>query len=112
MSKVDPPLVIHIVSRHVRCADRVVDALARPAHGGDDEVAWLELGDRGSNLFDLTEPFVAGHQEVVSLRRRAVFGGVDFLVRAIDADAQHANQYAAAVGDVAHRGFLELGEME
>ena len=44
---------------------------------------------------------MAGDQEVVAVRRLAVLGGVDLLVGPVDADAQHADEHAAPVGDVA-----------
>jgi hypothetical protein len=40
---------------------------------------------------------VADDQKVGALWRIAVIGGVDFLLSAVDADAQHPNQYAAAI---------------
>jgi hypothetical protein len=42
---IDPALVVRVVGRHVRRADDVVEALARPPHGRNDVIPRPELGN-------------------------------------------------------------------
>ena len=46
----------------------------------------------GPDRLDPPEALVAGHEEAVSLGRSAVLGGVDLLVGAVHADAQHLHE--------------------
>src|SRR5262249_46397991 len=86
MTKVDSTFEVSIVGRHVVGADKIVDARPGTTDGGDHIIARLYLRDVWTNGFDLAETFVADDQEVVSRRRLTIFGGIDFLVGAVDPD--------------------------
>src|SRR5205085_9492750 len=64
------------------------------------------------DLLDDAEALVAGDEEVVARGRGAVFGRVDLLVGPVDADAQHPDLHAAAVGDVADGGLGDLAQVD
>ena len=84
-----PALVVHVVGREVLEADLPVDRRAGPADARDDVRAGADRrGDVRADLDDLAEALVAGDEVVVAGRRGAVFGGVDLLVGAVDADAR------------------------
>jgi hypothetical protein len=85
VAEVDATLEVDIVGRHIVGADAVIDAAARSPHRGHDEVTRPEFGHVRADGFDLAEVLVADDQEVVALRRLTVLGGVDLLVRAVDA---------------------------
>ena len=112
VAQVDAALVVRVVGGHVVGADQVIDALAGAAHGGDDVVAGLHFGDIRPDGFDLAEALVADDQEVVSGRRRAVFGGVDFFVGSVHADAQNLYQHATAVGNLIQRRLRQIGHVD
>ena len=100
MSQIDAALVIDLVGGHVLQANLIVDAAAGAAHAGDDKHAWPNGGGHvGANADDLPKVFVAGDEEVGPLRRLPILGLVDFAVSAIDAHAQHLDQYAAPAWD-------------
>ena len=103
MPQVDPPLVVHVVRRHVVGADPVVDARAGPADGRHHVVARRQLGHVGPDRLHPAEALVAGHEKVVARRRGAVLGRVDLLVGAVHADPQHLDQHARPSGTSATR---------
>ena len=88
MAQVDPSFVIRAVGRHVVGSDPVVDAGSWPPHGRDDVVAGTQLRHVGAHLLYSPEAFVSDHQVIETFRWSAVFGGVDFFVCAVNADAQ------------------------
>jgi hypothetical protein len=55
---------------------------------------------------------VAENQVLVARGWRAVLGGVDLPVRAVDADAQDAHEYAPAAGDVVDGGLRRLAQVD
>src|SRR5262249_25147608 len=55
---------------------------------------------------------MADDEKVVAVGRRTVLRGIDLLVRAVDADAQHPHQDAAASGDVIDRGLRQIRKMD
>ena len=112
VTQVDAALVVDVVGGHVVGADEVVNTLAGAAHGGDDIVAGLHFGDIRPDRFDLAKAFVADDEVIVSGRRCAVFGGVDFFVGAVNADAQNFYQYAAAVWNLIQRRFWQISHVD
>ena len=54
---------------------------------------------------------MAQHQDLLGRRRRAVLGGVDLAVGAVDANPQHLHQHTAATGDIVDLGRAQLSEV-
>ena len=108
----DAALEVFVVGGHVVGADLVVDAAAGPPHRGDHVIAGLELGDVGADRFHLPEALMSDHEKVVAVGSGAVFGGIDFLVGAVDADLQDADQHAASVGHIVDTGLLQFGQVD
>ena len=107
----DPALEVHVVGRHVGCADAVVDAHPGPAHRGDHIVAHHELRHPRANLLHDAETLVAQRQKRAAFGGLAVLGGVDFLVGAVDADPQDPDEDAPFPRDVGHGRHGELREV-
>src|SRR5438876_140396 len=112
MAQIDPALVIRVVCRHIVGADEVVDALSRTANGRDHIISRLKFCDVRRDGFDPSKTFVANNQVVESRGRCAVFGGIDFLVGAIDADSQDLHEHASAVRDLVERRFRRICKMD
>jgi hypothetical protein len=54
----------------------------------------------GADFQHSPERLVAGNQEVVALRSRAVLAGVNLLIRPVHPDAQHLDEHATPVWNV------------
>ena len=111
MHLVDAALPVDVVGGQVLAADGVVDALARAAHRRHHVIARLEVPDVGTHALDHAEALVAQHQDLLARWRRAVLGGVDLAVGAVDADPQHLHQHAVATGNVVDLGRAQLSEV-
>ena len=97
MTQVDSTLVVCVVRGHVICADLVVERSAWAPDSGDNVIATLQLGHVLPNFLNNSERLMAYREIVKSGRGCAVFCCIDFLVGAIDADAQDLHQYTATI---------------
>src|SRR4051794_1996301 len=61
---------------------------------------------------NLTKTLVANDQERLPRRRRAELGGVDLLVGAIHAAAQHSHEHATPSRDVLQARHGQFGQMQ
>src|SRR5262249_49848401 len=98
--QIDTALKVRCVGGHVVCADPVINAAARTPHCCHDEIAGHDTPHIRPNFHHAPERLVPGHKKVVAIWCSPVFGGVDLLIRAVHADAQHFNQNPAPVWNV------------
>jgi hypothetical protein len=113
VQEVDPALVIDVVGGVVLQTDLPVDRRARPADACDDIGARRDRRrDVRPDLDDPPEALVPGDEVVVAGRCGAVLGGVDLLVRAVDAHAEHLDLHPAPVGDVVDVRLRDLPEVD
>ncbi len=103
MQQIDAALEVGVVSGHVLQADFVVDAHSGAADRRDDVIAGGKFADMRADSFHAAKTFVPEDQKFIAGRRSAVFGGVDFLVGAVHADARQFHEHAAPV-----RNLVEL----
>src|SRR5207247_3182458 len=65
---------------------------------------------RSSGL-DSSKTSMTEHEEVIAWRRRAIFGGIDFFVGSVHANAQHFHKDATAIRDLVECGPVEFGKV-
>ena len=113
MEQVDSALVVDVVRGEVLEADLPIDARAGPTDARDDvSTGHDRIGHVRPDLLDDAEVLVADDQEVGARRGCTVLGGVDLLVRAVDADAEDANEHAPVLRDVLDRRLRNVFEMD
>src|ERR1043166_5519052 len=103
----DAALLIVPAGTHVVLAVSAIPAfMARPSHGGYDELAGREAINILTHLHHLPEVLMAQNQVVVAIGWFSVQAVVDFFVGAAKSDAKYLDQHAVRahlrIGHLAH----------
>src|SRR2546421_6454940 len=110
-SQVDAALEVGVVRSHVVGADLIVETRTRAAHGESNIVAGLKLSNVRANVFHTAKTLMSDNQIVAAVRRGPIFGGIDFLVRAVDTDAKNLHEHAASIRNVGNAWLRDFRQV-
>src|SRR5215472_18634643 len=101
MAQIDAALKVHVIRCHILQANLIVQAVSWSPHCGHDVSSRPDrIRHIRADLDYPAEVFMTGNEELLSLRRVAVFRGIDFLVRAINAYPQHLHKYTLPIWNI------------